>query len=74
MASPGVDLLAFLRDDVGADREQVARVERRVSGSFTGFARLGVDDADARAEIRSARLDDDLARQAGDLVDLLDRP
>ena len=27
---------------------------------------------DARAEIRRARLDDDLAREAGDLVELLD--
>ena len=29
-------------------------------------------ERDARAEIRGARLDDDLAREAGDLVELLD--
>ena len=36
-----------------------------------GLAGLGVLDRDARAEIRGARLDDDLAREAGDLVELL---
>src|SRR4030095_4149035 len=33
---------------------------------------LGVFERDARAEVRGARLDDHLAREAGDLVELLD--
>ena len=67
----GVDRVAVLDDDVGADREQVARVERRCSGSLTVSPVSGSLMRDARAEIRGARLDDDLAREAGDLVDLL---
>ena len=59
------------RDDVRADREQVARVEIRAR-DLHRLARLGVDDADARAEVRRARLDHDLAREAGHFVDLLD--
>ena len=68
--SPALDLVAVLHDDVRADRQEVARVERAVR-QLERLARLEVLDRDARAEIRGARLDDDLAREAGDLVELL---
>ncbi len=68
----GVIVLAFERHDVGAHRQQVASVEVRVAGSFTASPVSGSMMRDARAEIRRARLDHDLARQTGDLVDLLD--
>ena len=67
----GVEQVAVLDDDVRADREEVTRFERRVR-ELQRLARLGVLQRDARAEIRGARLDDDLAREAGDLVELLD--
>ena len=70
MTSPASMLVAVLHDDVGADREEVARVERAVR-QLERLARLRVLDRDARAEVRGARLDDDLAREAGDLVELL---
>ena len=68
----GLDAVALLRDDVRADREEVARLERRCSGSLSVSPVSGSLMRDARAEIRGARLDDDLAREAGDLVELLD--
>src|SRR5581483_7810896 len=61
-------LVAVLYDDVGADREQVAGVERAV-GQLERLAGLGALDRDARAEVRRAGLDDDLAREAGHLVE-----
>src|SRR5690606_14885364 len=36
------------------------------------FARFGIGDRDARSQVSGTRFDHDLARQAGDLVDLLD--
>ena len=67
----GLDEVAVLDDDVRADREEVTRVELAVR-ELERLARLRVLERDARAEIRRARLDDDLAREAGDLVELLD--
>ena len=67
----GVDRLAFLRDDVRADRQEVARVEVACSAASAVSPVSGSLMRDARAEIRGARLDDDLAREAGDLVELL---
>ena len=66
------DVLALDGDDVGADRAGGSARRGRVPGSFTGSPVVGIDDADARAEIGRARLDDDLARETGDLVDLFD--
>ena len=51
--------------------QEVARVERPCSASFIVSPVSGSLIDDARAEIRGARLDDDLAREAGDLVELL---
>ena len=66
----GVDEIAFLRHDVRADGQEVTR-SRSSCPELLGLAGLGVLDRDARAEVRGARLDDDLAREAGDLVELL---
>src|SRR6185369_4256215 len=63
--------VAVLDDDVRADREEVTRFELAVR-ELERLARLRMLEADARAEIRRAGLDDDLAREAGDLVELLD--
>ena len=71
MTSPGSSDVAVLDDDVRADREEVTRFERAVR-ELERVARLRVLERDARAEIRGARLDDHLAREAGDLVELLD--
>src|SRR4026208_338952 len=57
--------VTVLDDDVRADGEGVASGERAVR-QLERLARLRVLEADARTEIRSARLDDDLAREAGD--------
>src|SRR5690606_37281038 len=65
------DVLALDGDDVRTDREQVASVEVRAR-DLHRLARLRVDDGDPRAQIRRARLDHDLAGEAGDLVHLLD--
>src|SRR6185369_8162562 len=67
----GGDAFAFAAHDVGADGQEVTRVEVGVR-ELHRFARLGVDDRDARAEIRGARLDHDLAGKTGHFVDLLD--
>ena len=67
----GVDEVALLRDDVGADRQEVAGVEIVGARDLRGLARLRVLDRDARTKIGGARLDDDLAGEAGDLVELL---
>src|SRR6187431_1240598 len=67
----GGDAFAFAAHDVGAHREEVASVEVRTR-KLHRLARLGVDDRDARAEIRGARLDHDLAGKTGHFVDLLD--
>jgi hypothetical protein len=57
----GVDEVTLLRDDVRADGQQIARVEIVGARDLPGLARLRVFDRDTRAEIRGARLDDDLA-------------
>ena len=54
--------------------QEVARVELACSGSLSVSPVSGSLMRDARAEIRGARLDDDLAREAGDLVELLHAP
>src|ERR1035441_3414837 len=55
---------------VGAARKQITRIQRR-SRQFERFAGLAMFDGDARTKVGCARLDDDLAREAGDLVELL---
>ncbi len=65
----GADLIAVLNDDVRPDRQQVTRIER-AARQLQGLAALRALDRDARAQVGGARLDDHLARQAGDLVEL----
>src|SRR5262249_18337387 len=63
--------VAILDDDVRADREEVTRLESRVR-ELEGLSGLGVFERNAWTEIRSAGLDDHLAREARDLVELFD--
>src|SRR5262249_49194996 len=65
------DVLAVLRDDVRADRQEVARFEigARQLERLAGFR---IRDRDARPWTRRAALNHDLARQTRDLVDLFD--
>ena len=72
MTSPASSRSPSCDDDVRADREEVTRLERRCSASLSVSPVSGSLMRDARTEIRGARLDDDLAREAGDLVELLD--
>ena len=67
----GVDALAVLRDDVRADREEVARVEVAFARASSVSPVSGSLIVMRGREIGGARLDDDLAREAGDLVELL---
>ena len=66
----GVDLVAVLDDDVGANRQEVPRVER-AGRELQRLAGLGSLIEMRGRRSACARLDDDLARQAGDLVELL---
>ena len=65
----GLDLVAVVDVDVGADRQEVARLLRRAR-DLLGLA-VVVLDRDTRTRVGVLRLDDDLAREAGDLVELL---
>src|SRR5690606_13305671 len=65
-----VDLLTVGRDDVRADRQEVAR-EVLADAGLLGLVRLRILDADPRTGARVTRLDDHAPRQTGDLVELL---
>ena len=64
-----LDGVAVVDVDVRADRQEVTRLLRRAR-HLLGLAVL-VLDRDARTRVGVLRLDDDLAREAGDLVELL---
>src|SRR5690606_13313698 len=61
-----VDLLTVGRDDVRADRQEVAR-EVLADAGLLGLVRLRILDADPRTSARVTRLDDHAPRQTGDL-------
>src|SRR6185312_3282942 len=64
-----LDGVAVVDVDVRADRQEVTRLLRRAR-DLLGLAVL-VLDRDTRTSVGVLRLDDDLAREAGDLVELL---